>query len=79
MAYTLRYRYVIIAFTAVLLNLFFQLYQGIKIVNDSYRYMEYAHEIASGNLYQEHNIWYIGYCGFLTLFLSLEEVSNLSF
>lgn len=71
MAFILQFRYFITITLAILVNVFFYLHQGIKIVNDSHRYMEYAHQIASGNFYQEHNIWYIAYCGFLALFFKV--------
>jgi len=39
------------------------------LVNDSHRYLEYAQEIGQGHFFQEHNIWYFGYCAFLAVFL----------
>ena len=34
---------------------------GIKVVNDSARYLEYASNLESGFYFDPHNFWYIGY------------------
>lgn len=61
-----RYVFVLVFFCAIQFALYET--QGIRIVNDSNRYMEYAHAIAQGDLYQDHNVWYFGFCGFMGLF-----------
>jgi hypothetical protein len=66
-----KYRYVLIL--VFFCSIQFAVFQthGIRIVNDSNRYMEYSHAIAYGDFYQEHNIWYFGFCGFMAVFFKL--------
>jgi hypothetical protein len=68
MSLVLRFRFLLSILSALGVNAYFYVVEGVRIVNDSERYMEYAHEIAKANFYQEHNIWYFAYCGFLALF-----------
>ncbi len=35
--------------------------QGVKVVNDTHRYIGYATELQSGFYFDPHNFWYIGY------------------
>lgn len=72
MHYILRFRYLLILISSAAINIVSYNYQGVKLVNDSYRYIEYAEKIANGNFYQEHNIWYIAYCAFLSFFIKLK-------
>ena len=68
MSLVLRFRFLLSILFALGVNVYFYVVEGVRIVNDSERYMEYAHEIAKANFYQEHNIWYFAYCGFLAFF-----------
>ncbi|MEM6297992.1 MAG: hypothetical protein AAF740_04795 [Bacteroidota bacterium] len=38
---------------------------GVKYVNDSHRYLAYAEALESGFYTEAHNIWYLGYVGFI--------------
>lgn len=38
---------------------------GVKIVNDSDRYLEYARNLKNGFYFDKHNFWYIGYVFFI--------------
>ncbi len=38
---------------------------GVKYVNDSQRYLAYAEALASGFYTEAHNVWYLGYVGFI--------------
>ena len=40
---------------------------GVKNVNDSHRYLEYATNLKNGFYIDRHNIWYIGYVIFIYL------------
>ena len=41
---------------------------GVKVVNDSPRYLEYAQKIIYGSgWYEPHNFWYVGYVLFITM------------
>jgi hypothetical protein len=71
MSLILRFRFLLSLLFAIGVNIYFYVVEGVRIVNDSERYMEYAHEIAKANFYQEHNIWYFAYCGFLVLFFKV--------
>ena len=51
---------------AVLSVLMFQRF-GVKYVNDSHRYLEYAEGIRSGFYIDPHNIWYFSYVVFVFL------------
>jgi hypothetical protein len=44
----------------------FQQY-GVKFVNDSPRFIEYADNLAQGFYFDPHNFWYIGYAYFLLI------------
>jgi hypothetical protein len=44
----------------------FQQY-GVKYVNDSHRYLEYANTLAHGLYFDPHNFWYISYAFFLLI------------
>ena len=41
---------------------------GIKIVNDSPRYIEYATKLHKGFYFDPHNFWYIGYASYIYVF-----------
>lgn len=71
MSLILRFRFLLSILFALGINIYFYVVEGVRIVNDSERYMEYAHEIAKANFYQEHNIWYFAYCGFLAIFFKV--------
>jgi hypothetical protein len=42
-------------------------FYAVRIVYDSPRYLEYAHQLQLGFYVDPHNIWYIGYVGFIFL------------
>ncbi|MBL3657624.1 hypothetical protein JL102_15855 [Fulvivirga sp. 2943] len=42
-------------------------YNGVKYVNDSHRYIEYAESLKNGFYIEAHNIWYFGYVIFIYL------------
>jgi hypothetical protein len=42
-------------------------FNGIKVVNDSVRYLEYAAGLGNGFYIDPFNIWYIGYSGYILL------------
>nr|WKN37922.1 glycosyltransferase family 39 protein [Tunicatimonas sp. TK19036] len=51
-------------------GLFF--HYGIKVVNDSPRYLNYAQKITDGaGWYEPHNVWYLGYVIFIVVVKSL--------
>jgi len=41
--------------------------KGVKIVDDSARYIEYANGLSSGFYFDSHNFWYIGYAIYLLI------------
>lgn len=51
------------AFVGVCVFLFHT--HGVKIVNDSHRYLEYADQLKNGFYFDQHNFWYFGYALFL--------------
>ncbi|UII26408.1 hypothetical protein LVD15_24435 [Fulvivirga maritima] len=52
-----------LGFLLVFIALFSQ--NGVKYVNDSHRYIEYAESLKSGFYIEAHNIWYFGYVIFI--------------
>lgn len=38
---------------------------GVKNVNDSHRYLEYANNLKNGFYFDQHNFWYLGYAIFI--------------
>jgi hypothetical protein len=50
-----------------LVNGFLLYSNGIKVVDDSERYFEYANVLRSGFYFDPHNFWYIGYCLFILI------------
>lgn len=57
----------ILLFAWLLVNLILFYKNGIKIVADTERYIEYANGLASGFYFDSHNFWYIGYVSYLLL------------
>ena len=49
---------------------------GVKNVNDSHRYLEYATNLKNGFYVERHNIWYIGYVIFIYLVRLISGSSN---
>jgi len=54
-----------IVFTVISLWLFNT--YGVKHVNDSHRYLNYATNLEQGFYFEEHNFWYIGYAFFILI------------
>ncbi|MCP4460767.1 MAG: hypothetical protein GY816_22510 [Cytophagales bacterium] len=46
---------------------------GIKYVNDSHRYLEYANNLRSGFYFEKHNFWYIGYVLFIYIVTTIHD------
>jgi 4-amino-4-deoxy-L-arabinose transferase-like glycosyltransferase len=51
----------IICFLYICLSLFNLKTIGVKVVNDSQRYFEYANDLQNGFYFDPHNFWYIAY------------------
>jgi len=62
-----RYDLTIMALVYVLVNSFLFYWHGIKIVNDSYRYLAYAVNLRHGFYYDPYNFWYLGYSLYILL------------
>ena len=45
----------------------------VKIVNDSYRYLEYANNLKTGFYFDNHNFWYFGYAVFI---FAVKQIHN---
>lgn len=54
---------IVALFCGVSIYLFYR--HGVKIVNDSSRYLEYAGNLENGFYFDQHNFWYIGYVLFV--------------
>lgn len=64
-----------IIITLVYLAISFLLFQkfGVKIVNDSPRYLDYARNLESGFYAERHDFWYVGYALFILLTRIISE------
>ncbi|UII19313.1 glycosyltransferase family 39 protein [Fulvivirga ligni] len=63
-----------ILYLALAFFLFHQL--GVKYVNDTHRYLDYATRLKSGFQIDEHNIWYISYVFFIYLLRAISGSDN---
>ena len=54
-----------------MINLVLFYRNGVKIVADTERYIEYANGLASGFYFDSHNFWYIGYVSYLLIIFKL--------
>lgn len=50
-----------------IVSLFLFTRYGVKYVNDTGRYLEYAQNLKSGFYFDPHNFWYIGYVSFASI------------
>ncbi len=57
--------FVIIIILFIIISLTVYSIHGIKIVNDSARYLEYASNLSEGFYLDKHNFWYVGYVFFI--------------
>ncbi|HTF21066.1 MAG TPA: glycosyltransferase family 39 protein [Chryseolinea sp.] len=64
------YGFLFIVFALVNGILFSRL--GIKMVNDSPRYLEYAQNLLSGFYVDQHNFWYLGYVVYIAFVKTLQ-------
>lgn len=62
---------IVITLAWTLVNMLLFQKNGIKIVSDSERYIEYANGLASGFYFDSHNFWYVGYGLYLLLVFKL--------
>ncbi|MEP2772828.1 MAG: hypothetical protein ABJH05_11815 [Fulvivirga sp.] len=60
-----KYPILIITVAYLIVSTFLFVSYGIKVVNDTHRYMEYAENLNQGIYIDQHNIWYVGYVLFL--------------
>src|SRR5690242_807997 len=73
---------IVLSFFFVAINGYFFYRYGVKIVNDSTRYLNYAELIRrEGIFFQSHNFWYVGYVVFIVFakFFYPENISIIFF
>ncbi len=75
-AITCKHHLAIIAILFTVLSIFVYNSLGVKIVNDSHRYLEYATNLRNGFYFETHNFWYIGYVGFIYVIRLLAQSDN---
>ena len=64
----------IIISSFLIVNIFLFLHYGVKIVNDTARYLEYSDAIMKQGIhFEKHNFWYLGYVLFITFFRQLSD------
>ncbi len=60
----------------LVLSVFLFLKFGVKNVNDSHRYLDYATNLSNGFYFEDHNFWYISYSFFIFLVRFISGSSN---
>lgn len=56
---------VVISLLHLIINILLFNENGVKNVNDSHRYLEYANNMKNGFYFDQHNFWYLGYAIFI--------------
>ena len=66
-------QYTSIALLFLIVNTWTYHQHGVKIVNDSYRYLDYANNLHKGFYIDPYNIWYVGYAFYIFVIQSLHS------